>query len=559
MRAARPDPLPGETLPPPLSRRHLLEFDTGKLPSRRADVLVIGAGIAGLVAALFAAREGLAVDLVTKGHVGESATWLAQGGIAGAIGATDSVDLHFKDTLVAGAGLCDEDVVHAFLAEAPEALERLAASGVRFDLTATGEIDLAREGGHSLPRVMHTGDATGASIQNALSRIVRVTPSIVIHEERCLAEILTSSAAAAGALFLTGQGEIVAHRADAVVLATGGVGQVFRVTTNPVVATGDGVAAAWRAGATIADLEFMQFHPTALDSASSPKFLITEALRGQGAWLLDCDERRFMLDLHPMAELAPRDIVSRAIETVMERCHRPNVWLDARHIGREVLEARFPTIFEQCSKAGYDLSTDLIPVAPAAHYMSGGVRCDAHGRTSIRGLYASGEVAATGLHGANRLASNSLLEGLVGSRRVVRALATDRAAGVAEARVVSEPQPRPTALKAIARLEELQWLMSRHVGVRRDAQGLAQAASALGDMAAVLYMPATDRTELELQNLVTVANLLTAAARRREESRGAHYREDFPARDDERWRVHALWTRGRPVAEEPVHLLPANS
>ena len=549
---ARETPTPSGALPDALSRRHLVEFDTATLPERRFDVLVVGAGIAGMTAAVLAARAGLDVALATKGRVGESATWLAQGGIAGAVGESDSVELHLADTLVAGDGLCDEDVVRAVVAEAAEALEGLTQAGVHFDLTATGGIDLALEGGHSLPRVLHTGDATGATIQDTLSAVVRRTERVTLLEERFLVELLVDGSRVSGALVMTAAGELEALRADAVVLATGGAGQVFRVTTNPLVATGDGVAAAWRAGAEVADMEFVQFHPTALDSASSPKFLITEALRGEGAWLLDADERRFMPAVHPLAELAPRDVVSRAIERVMEASKRPNVWLDARHLGRGLLEARFPMIFATTREAGYDLAADLIPVAPAAHYMIGGVRVDMDGRTSVPGLYASGEVAASGLHGANRLASNSLLEGLVFSRRVVRALGGDGGTGTSGERVSSSPEPRPGHLKAVARLEELQYLMSRFVGVIRTAEGLSVATSSLAAMAEVLHVRMTTRPELELQNLVTVANLVAASALRREESRGTHFREDFPARDDARWRVHDVWRRDGEPRDVPV-------
>lgn len=542
-------------VPQALSRRNVVEFDTALLTSRRADVVVVGAGIAGLVAALLAQRAGLLVALVTKGRVGESATWLAQGGIAGAVGETDSVELHLADTLVAGDGLCDEDIVRAVVGEAAEALDGLTAAGVRFDATPTGAIDLHLEGGHSLPRVLHTGDATGATVQATLGQLVHGTPGVDIFEGRFLAELLTEGDAVAGVLAFGPDDRLEVFVADSVVLATGGGGQIFRVTTNPLAATGDGLAAAWRAGAAVADLEFVQFHPTALDSASSPKFLITEALRGEGAYLLDSDECRFMPDVHPLAELAPRDIVSRAIQREMERRHRPNVWLDARHIGQERLRARFPKVYEGCAEAGYDLANDLIPVAPAAHYMIGGVRVDADGRTSLRGLYAAGEVACTGLHGANRLASNSLLEGLVGSRRLVRALVADGGVAITgEPRLVSSDEPRPPALKAVARREELQWLMSRYVGVLRDADGLAASADALGEMAGVLHVRAADRGEVELGNLVTLANLVNAAARYRRESRGTHYREDFPNRMDEEWRVHVVWRRDGDPAREAVHV-----
>ncbi len=522
-------------------------FDTAALPARTCEVLVVGSGIAGLVAALEAARFAQ-VLLVTKGALTETATWYAQGGIAGAVGEADSIELHKADTLVVGQGLCDPAVVRAVVSEAPEALAALAALGVAFSRGADGAVELAREGGHSLPRVLHTGDATGAGVQAALTEAVRTTPGIEIVEHAFLLDLLTDDGHCVGALVREHDAAPpTAIFAGATVLATGGCGQVYRVTTNPAVATGDGIAAAWRACAEIADMEFVQFHPTALDSSASPRFLITEALRGEGAYLLDCDQQRFMLGIHPLAELAPRDIVSREIERVMARCHRPNVWLDARHLGEEYLRARFPHIWEACIEAGYDLSRDLVPVAPAAHYLVGGVLVDVNGHSSLPGLYASGEVASSGLHGANRLASNSLLEGLVFSRRIGRELADEDLNPSTPHIVGVAPVPAPGAVADVGGeapadvRARVQALMSSRVAMTRDGAGLAEAAEALADAADSLAPDGI--VAAEARNLLTVADLIVAAARYREESRGTHFRADFPKRDDARWRVRTVWRR----------------
>lgn len=531
------------SLPEALGRRYLLQFDTEGLAQHSADVLVVGSGIAGLTAALAAAGQRT-VALVTKAKVQETNTWYAQGGIAGAIGEADSVELHLADTLVVGQGINDEQVVRAVVGEAADALRDLQAMGMHFDESEGGGISLAREGGHSLPRVLHSGDSTGAAVQDALSAMLRRARGVEIFEERFLVDLLTAADRCVGALvFDTGTRALEVFWADAVILATGGCGQAYRVTTNPSIATGDGVAAAWRAGAEISDMEFVQFHPTALDHEASPKFLITEAMRGEGAYLLDCEEKRFMVDVHPLAELAPRDIVSAEIERVMARCNRPNVWLDARHLGAEYLKKRFPMIWETCGEAGYDLSADLVPVAPAAHYMIGGVRVDLDGRTSIRGLYASGEVTASGLHGANRLASNSLLEGLVYSRRISRAMSGDLA-GTRPGRILSGDADEAAAITAARGLETLQQSMSQFAGVTRSAGSLAEAAYVLEGLSGVLGVAIRRVEGFELQNLLTVATLIVHAAWMREETRGAHIRTDFPGRNDEHWRGHTVWRRG---------------
>ena len=535
-------------VPEALDQRYVLSFDTAAMPAERTDVLIIGSGIAGLTAALHAARLGR-VTLVTKSEVTDANTWYAQGGIAGAVGEADSVELHLADTLVVGQGLCDTEVVRSVVSEAADALAELEALGVRFDREAGGKVDLHREGGHSLPRVLHSGDATGAEVQNTLSAVVRRNRDIKLVEDAFLVDLLTEDGRCTGALVMdSGSHALMALHADAVILASGGAGQVYRVTTNPLVATGDGIAAAWRAGAVIADMEFVQFHPTALDSASTVRFLITEALRGEGAYLLDCEMNRFMPDIHPLAELAPRDVVSREIERVMHRCGRPNVWLDARHLGAAFLAERFPTVTEGCREAGFDLSRDLIPVAPAAHYLIGGVRVDIDGRTSVPGLYAAGECAASGLHGANRLASNSLLEGLVCSRRIVRALEGERVRTRPGRSHATVEEPVGSDQRAVR--SALQLLMSRHVGVTRFAEGLAGAAEGIAELA--LGLGGSDLHSIETRNLLTNAALVVSAATLREESRGTHFRNDHPERDDAHWRSHVLWQRGAEPAIEPV-------
>ena len=416
---------------------------------------------------------------------------------------------------------------------------------MRFDLAEGGEVALAREGGHSLPRVLHSGDATGATIQRALTQSLREADGVDVYEQRFLVDLLTAGDRCVGALVLdTERGGFDVFWAQAVVLATGGAGQAYRVTTNPLIATGDGLAAAWRAGAEVADLEFVQFHPTALDHDAAPRFLITEALRGEGAHLLDGEGKRFMLEVHPLAELAPRDVVSRAIERVMIQSGRDNVMLDARHLGEGYLRTRFPTIWQACADAGFDLAHDLVPVAPAAHYLVGGVRVDIDGRTSVPGLYASGEVTASGLHGANRLASNSLLEGLVFSRRIVRALEAVEPAELPGRILTEGDRGEEGDLDRVAALTELRDAMQNRVGMTRTDEGLSQAADILEELSRVFDVESASPRHLELQNLATVATLITHAAWLRTESRGCHARVDFPERDDARWLGRTVMRRG---------------
>ena len=507
-----------------------------------ADVCVVGSGVAGLTTAIRVRRSGKRVLLVTKAQVDEGSTRWAQGGIAAALAEDDSPAAHEQDTLEAGAGLCDPGAVRFLVTRGPAAVRRLIGLGAQFDREPSGEISLGREGGHHHDRIAHAGgDATGAEISRALVAAVARDEGIETIENALVLDLLRDATGSVQGLTLhvMGQGQrdgVGGILAPDVVLATGGIGQVFSATTNPAVATGDGVAMGLRAGAAVADLEFVQFHPTVLwlgASAHGQQPLVSEAVRGEGAVLRDNDGIAFMQGRHPLADLAPRDVVAKAIMRRMRQTGADHVWLDGRTLGPAVWEHRFPTILESCRRHGVDPVTELIPVAPAQHYASGGLRTDSFGRTTVPGLYACGECACTGVHGANRLASNSLLEGLVFAERIGDLLAD------AGSQRRDPVDGRRQGLLDGRQRRRLQYAMTEGVGVLRSAQSMAAAAAVVAELA-VGDEPATQ--SWELTNLALLAGVLARHAAIREETRGSHWREDFAERDDEHWKVRLVST-----------------
>jgi L-aspartate oxidase len=491
------------------------------------DLLVLGSGVAGLSAAVHATRAGRSVLVLTKGELAHSATRYAQGGVAAVLARDgDSPALHRSDTLAAGAGLCDPDAVRVLVSEGPERVRELMAMGAEFDRAGRGAtLALAREGGHSVARVVHAGgDATGAEIERALVAAVRATATEV-REGWLVIDLLVEEGRATGVTATAPDGSMHEVRASHTLLATGGAGQCFAVTTNPPLSTGDGIAMALRAGVAVADVEFMQFHPTALHHPSMPRPLLSEALRGEGAVLRDAHGHAYMADEHPLGDLAPRDVVARATARRINEQGVDHMWLDATSI--EGFRDRFPTVWRACRDVGLDPQHDWLPVAPAAHYLSGGVCTDLDGATALPGLWACGETACSGVHGANRLASNSLLDGLVFAHRAVDAIARGKDAaeetGVLRGLLPGLPHartPAPGDDGLHVTRDDLQRLMTREAGVLRDAASLERAAAQLSAM--------TGAADPELRNLVAVSSALVGAARARTESRGTHTRLDYP-------------------------------
>ncbi len=526
----------------PIQERFLVDVDLSTVPLFKTRCLVIGSGIAGLSAALAAAKKGQVV-LTSKGSLMESNTTYAQGGIAAALADDDTVELHIRDTLEAGGGLCDEDAVRILAAEGKERCRELINLGVPFD-RADGHIAFTQEGAHSRRRIIHAdGDATGRAITTTMLETARRVPNIHILDNHFAIDLLHQDGACFGALFLDATyGRYIRVEAELTVVATGGLGQVFRETTNPAVATGDGYAMCFRAGAAMKDMEFVQFHPTTLYLAGAPRFLISEAVRGEGAHLVNQAGERFMPRYSDKGELSPRDVVSQSIFKELKATGDTCVYLDLRHIAPELVAKRFPTIMSVCADYGLDLRKDWIPVRPAVHYQMGGVATDLNAATNIRNLYAAGEVAFTGVHGANRLASNSLLEGLVFGYRAGSAEPEPGARTSHTARIAKCLRSKGARLDVEDLSHSLKALTWRNLGVFRNAMRLTETVETIKAWGRyVLAEQFHMRPGFEIQNMLTTALVIAVAALQRTESRGAHQRMDFPEADPS-WARHSLVT-----------------
>jgi len=507
----------------------------------QADFLVVGAGVAGLRAAIELAAAG-SVTVLAKREVSDSNTQWAQGGIAAALSDEDEISLHLQDTLQAGDGLCNPDAAKVLVEDAPGRIEELIHWGTEFDRQGT-KLTFGREGAHSRNRILHAhGDSTGREILRALFAKAQTLKNISVMEFEFSTDLTMEGGRICGIHLITEHGQPQQMSASAVLLATGGLGQLYRNTTNPGVATGDGVAMAFRAGAEVSDMEFIQFHPTALYLKKAPRFLLSEALRGEGAYLRNLEMDRFMPKYHPMAELAPRDVVARAIvhELEVSRAKDPVVYLDLTHLDGDHVKARFPRIYQTCLQYNIDITSELIPIRPAAHYAMGGIRSDLDGRSTLPGLYVAGEAAATGVHGANRLASNSLLEGLVFGARAGQAMRKELGkapATIRPARPLASNGPVDAPIEQV--MGEIQDVMWRDVGIVRTGATLKRAIDQLAQICSRVAHPQTRRA-FEARNIHLVGTLVARAALAREESRGAHYRLDFPAHNDAKFLKHSI-------------------